>query len=89
MALLELGGDYDREKIEGFTLSRELIESWLFKMSKVSVEERVNRWGVPKGRADILPTGCVILLSFLDELGLKECTVSTRGVRYGLAVESK
>jgi len=43
---------------------------------------------VNKSRADILPAGTLILTEVMDFLGATQCTVSTQGLRYGIAMSA-
>lgn len=79
-------GYFDVQKIDGYKLSLTKLEEWLSKMTTSTVEEKV-KMGVPTGRADVILVGVVILARTLHLFGLKEMTVSTRGVRYGVALE--
>ena len=47
--------------------------------------------GIPVGRADVILVGVLILLATLEVFCKDEIIVSTRGVRYGVAIymESK
>jgi broad specificity phosphatase PhoE len=61
-------------------LTRELIES--------THEERSTTPGIPRQRADLLPTGAVVLETLCDELGLDGFTVSDWGLREGVILEA-
>ena len=49
--------------------------------------ERLQMPGVPRRRADLLPTGALILSTLADELGLEGYTVSDWGLREGVILE--
>jgi exopolyphosphatase/guanosine-5'-triphosphate,3'-diphosphate pyrophosphatase len=53
-----------------------------------SSRERVRMRGVRRGRADLLPTGAIILASLADALGLDGFTVSDWGLREGALLEA-
>ena len=81
----ELGG-YNAELIDGFSLDRARLNDWFFRLSKASVEEKI-KMGIPSGRADVILIGVIILLRTLIIFEQQQLTVSTRGVRYGVALE--
>lgn len=85
IAAIELGG-FDEKKIDGYYLSRERLAHWVREFSRTSVEEKKNKYNLG-GRADIIFIGASILLALLDELGQNGFYVSTKGVRYGIALE--
>ncbi|MEN0057487.1 MAG: Ppx/GppA phosphatase family protein [Bdellovibrio sp.] len=85
IAALEVGG-FSEEKVDGFVLSQEKLLSWQKEFANSSVEEKKMRYQLG-GRADIIYAGASILLSTLETLGISRMTVSTKGVRYGVALE--
>lgn len=85
IAQVELGY-FDPAKIDGYILTQAGLESWLAKFTDMSVAEKI-KVGVPEGRADVIIVGVITLLETLKAFNLKELTVSTRGVRYGVALE--
>ena len=85
LAAAELGF-FDPEKIDGYGLSRPKLENWLRLFGKSTIEEKIEM-GIPSGRADVILVGVIILLRTLTRFNLDELTVSTRGVRYGVALE--
>jgi exopolyphosphatase/guanosine-5'-triphosphate,3'-diphosphate pyrophosphatase len=50
--------------------------------------ERLRMRGVRRGRADLLPTGAVVLAALADTLGLEGFTVSDWGLREGVMLEA-
>jgi exopolyphosphatase/guanosine-5'-triphosphate,3'-diphosphate pyrophosphatase len=50
--------------------------------------ERLRMRGVRRGRADLLPTGAVVLAAVADTLGLEGFTVSDWGLREGVMLEA-
>ncbi len=85
LAAAELGF-FDSEEIDGYLLTKTALEGWLTRLSAASIEEKI-KFGIPAGRADVILVGVIILLSTLRHFRLNELTVSTRGVRYGVALE--
>jgi len=85
LAAAEVGG-FVPAKIDGFVFTADALEGWLKKLARSSVEEKI-KLGIPPGRADVILIGVIILLRTLKKLGQTQLTVSTRGVRYGVALE--
>ena len=86
LAALNLGlRRYDAGRVEGHLLPtgdlRRLTES----LCGLTTAERQALATVGPGRADILPAGCVLLVSLLEATGLASITASTQGLRYALA----
>ncbi len=86
LARIEVG-EFVVEKIDGFRLSGAKLEHWLKDFSGKTPEQITNAYQVSPGRADVLLVGVIILLETLRALQKSELIVSTRGVRYGVALE--
>lgn len=86
LAALEQKTPFDERKVHGFTLTRAMIENWIDKLSGMTVEERERLAGMQPKRADVIVAGAIILLEGMQALGQERMTVSTRGVRYGVAL---
>lgn len=85
LAALEVGG-FDEKKVDGFFLPEERLRYWVEEFARTTVEEKKARYQLG-GRADIIFAGATILLSVIEGLHLKGMTVTTKGVRYGVALE--
>lgn len=86
LAAAELGG-FVPDKVEGYTLTVEGLSRWCSKLSSLSAPEISEKYGVEKGRADVLLAGVLILQFSLKALAQEQLTVSTKGVRFGVAIE--
>jgi exopolyphosphatase/guanosine-5'-triphosphate,3'-diphosphate pyrophosphatase len=86
LVTLSQGCEYSEARVQGFRLSASDIEGWVERMSHLTVNERRNLPGMDLGREDVIVTGAMILLTALRHLGMDELKVSTRGVRYGVAL---
>jgi exopolyphosphatase/guanosine-5'-triphosphate,3'-diphosphate pyrophosphatase len=87
LASVELGlKEFDAAKIDGQTLTLATLEEWELKLQKSSLEEKI-KMGIPAGRADVLLIGVLILIQTLKLFNKDKLTVSTRGVRHGIALE--
>lgn len=86
IAAIELGG-FDANKVDGYLLSRQSLQQWVGKLAKLSVEEKMNLYNLERGRADVILVGTTILWVSLEQLNLQKLMVSTKGVRFGVALE--
>lgn len=87
LAAVDQRRDFSDDLVNGYTLSREKIEAWVEQMAAMTVEAREKLPGMQPKRADVIVTGSLILLGAMKALGQNQVTVSTRGVRYGVALE--
>jgi exopolyphosphatase/guanosine-5'-triphosphate,3'-diphosphate pyrophosphatase len=69
-------------------LSKGALKNWLEIFSELSVEEKIKRFSLERGRADVIIVGTMILLKCLESLDQKHLLVSTKGVRFGVALEA-
>lgn len=85
IAAAELGG-FDAAKVDGFDVSHARLQQWCEIFRETSVEEKKQKFGL-EGRADIIFAGATILESVVSSFGFSGLKVSTRGLRYGLALD--
>lgn len=81
----EIGG-FDEKKVDGYKLSAAKLLAWAQEFANTTVEFKKEKYQLG-GRADIIFAGSSILYSVLNELELDHLIVSTKGVRYGVALE--
>lgn len=89
LAALEQKIDYTRDSIEGYELSLNTIDQWIERLAAVPLEQRAKLKGLEPKRADIIVAGAMALAEATRALGAKKIQVSTRGIRYGLAIEAE
>ncbi|HEX8699400.1 MAG TPA: Ppx/GppA phosphatase family protein [Myxococcaceae bacterium] len=75
---------YDAERVHGGTLTRAQLEELVNQLCRLPLAERRTLPGLQPKRADVIPAGALILLEALRALGLEQCRVSDRGLRWGL-----
>ncbi|WP_415063486.1 Ppx/GppA family phosphatase [Bdellovibrio sp.] len=85
LVAIEVGG-FDEKKVDGFFLKKERLQYWVREFAATTVEEKKIKYQLG-GRADIIFVGASILLAVLEALHLPGMIVSTKGVRYGVALE--
>ncbi len=86
LAVAEIG-KFEVEKIDGYQFSTENVNKWVEKLKNSSVKDKVDKFKIAPGRADIIYVGSVILSTIIKNLNLSNLEVSTKGVRYGIAIE--
>ncbi len=80
-------GEFIPEKIDGFKITLQQLEKWFAEFSKLTPGEITSQFGVSSGRADVILAGVIILAEFCKAFNLESTDVSTRGVRFGVALE--
>ncbi len=85
LAAVELGG-FDVKKIDGYEMTLQTLENWLIKLQPLSVQQKIEL-GFPKGRADVIIVGVITLIESLKKMNVSKIIISTRGVRYGIALK--
>ncbi|MDP1678376.1 MAG: Ppx/GppA phosphatase family protein [Bacteroidota bacterium] len=78
---------YIPEKISGYVLSIDDIRSMFAVLKDKSLEQIVAFPQISSGRADIILAGIMILMGFMEKSGLKQITVSDRGLRFGIVLK--
>jgi exopolyphosphatase/guanosine-5'-triphosphate,3'-diphosphate pyrophosphatase len=84
LAALDMKAPFDRHKVHGYNFSLPTLESWLERLSAMSVQERSTLPGMQPGREDVIVAGAAILVESLRLIGAEKLTVSDRGLRYGV-----
>lgn len=86
LAASELGG-YDDKKVNGYKISKKRLKEWCLHLASHTLEERIQKYKIESGRADVILVGAITLWALCDILNKEEILVSTRGVRYGVALK--
>ncbi|MFQ3598953.1 MAG: Ppx/GppA phosphatase family protein [Chloroherpetonaceae bacterium] len=76
---------FDNDKLHGYALAYSSVATQFDFFKTHSVDEIVAA-GIERGRADVITAGAMILWTFMRIFGAKTVTVSTQGLRYGVAV---
>ncbi len=79
--------EYDSEKITGSEISYSEICGMVEKFQKMTVEEIAKLPCMPKGRADVILGGAVLLRSVMEEKNLESLIVSDRDNLEGYAIQ--
>ena len=78
--------EFSETTIHGYRLTLEQIIRYRKIMMDRTLELRKQMKGMDRERADVIVVGTSILKGFIEFLGASEVYVSTKGVRYGLAL---
>lgn len=79
-------GSFIVKKIDGYKFTLNQLEIWKEKLIPATLQEKI-KMGLPEGRADVMLVGVLILIESLKKFQKNGMIVSTRGVRYGVALE--
>ncbi len=85
-AIAGAGSIAEKARLHGMRIPLPDIRSWADRLLPMTVEERRRVPGMPGDRAAVLPAGLLILSEILVGLGAAELTLTSRGLRYGLAL---
>ena len=85
LAAIALGlSEFDYEKIHGYILKKEIVDSIFEQFISIPLESIISKWGIHPLRADVIAAGSLILREFMNYFNLKQCIVSAKGLRYGV-----
>jgi exopolyphosphatase/guanosine-5'-triphosphate,3'-diphosphate pyrophosphatase len=86
LAALDQSIDFSEEQINGYTMSLTQIDRWTDRLAQLDVRARSALRGMQPKRADVIVSGATILSCAIRAVQKQEVTVSTRGVRFGVAL---
>ncbi|MBE0645230.1 MAG: hypothetical protein IH600_14195 [Bacteroidetes bacterium] len=87
LAAVEQGlAEYNREKVAGFVLTKEMICRRFDEFRYMSKDELQNLMRIDPGRADIILVGVAILKRLMELRPIPSIVVSERGLRYGIVM---
>jgi exopolyphosphatase/guanosine-5'-triphosphate,3'-diphosphate pyrophosphatase len=85
LAALHLGlQEYQSERVEGFRLTKEMVENSFELLRELTLKEIVAIPQILPERADIILAGVLILREILNHIEQDSIIVSDRGLRYGI-----
>ena len=80
--------EYDSNKVTGFELTAKKMQELSEKLLHMSVDEIAQMPCVPKGRADVLTGGAVLLNVLMKQLGFDKIIISDRDNLEGYAIRN-
>jgi exopolyphosphatase/guanosine-5'-triphosphate,3'-diphosphate pyrophosphatase len=78
----------DLDSIHGTVLGTEALRDLARRLTRATQDERIAMPGMRRQRADLIPTGALILHTLVEELELPGLTVSDWGLREGVILEA-
>lgn len=79
---------FDKNKINGHILSLEAVNRIFLELRVLTLNEILKYPQILPSRADIILAGIIILKEVLSKIGLRQITVSDKGLRYGLLLKT-
>ncbi len=79
--------EYERDKINNYTLTKERIEYYYRYLSGLTIKEKEKLLMLEKGREDLIIPGAAITLIVLEAFGFSALKVSDAGLLEGLIIE--
>jgi exopolyphosphatase / guanosine-5'-triphosphate,3'-diphosphate pyrophosphatase len=86
VATVELGIDYDRDRIHHFRLTRDAVEDVFRTLATETRAQRVHNPGLEPARADVIVGGVIVLAAIMRYFGFAECLVSEADILDGLVL---
>ena len=87
LACVQMGAR-DLAIVHGSDLTAGHVSSLARRLAAQTLSERRQTPGLEPERADVIVAGAIIYQTLLETLGLTSVTVSTRGLRYGVALKA-
>lgn len=75
------------DRLNGFQISLQELRSWVQKLRRMTLEERLSLPDMSDRRAEIIVAGAVILQETMDLLGVERMTICERALREGVVVD--
>ncbi len=80
---------FDAAKVEKVQLSKENLQQMVADLKSMTVAERREQVGIEPKRADVLLAGAMIMWRTMEKLRFPNCSISSRGLRYGVLMDSR
>lgn len=81
--------EYDENLVDNSILTYQQLCEIIEAITPLSVQGMFENYGqIVQGREDVLLAGCIILKTIMDELKLQRVIVSSKGLRYGVVLDS-
>ncbi len=76
--------EFDAKKIEEVQLTKDDLHRMVEDLKAMTVAERREQVGIEPKRADVLLAGAMIMWRTMEKLRFPICSISSRGLRYGV-----
>ncbi len=74
------------KRMNGLTLRREQLEDLFERLKAMTFDERLKLQGLDRGRADVIPAGCAVVLRILRFFKAREMVVSLSDLLEGMVL---
>jgi exopolyphosphatase/guanosine-5'-triphosphate,3'-diphosphate pyrophosphatase len=74
------------KRMNGMTLRREQLEDLFERLKAMNFDERLKLQGLDRGRADVIPAGCAVVLRILRFFKVREMVVSLSDLLEGMVL---
>ena len=78
---------FNAAEVENVQLSKENLQQMVEDLKRMTVAERREQVGIEPKRADVLLAGAMIIWRTMEKLRFPNCSVSSRGLRYGVLMD--
>ncbi|MCP4459353.1 MAG: hypothetical protein GY816_15230, partial [Cytophagales bacterium] len=78
---------FNAAEVEKVQLSKENLQQMVEGLKAMTVAERRDQVGIEPKRADVLLAGAMIMWRTMEKLKLHTCSISSRGLRYGVLMD--
>jgi exopolyphosphatase/guanosine-5'-triphosphate,3'-diphosphate pyrophosphatase len=75
------------ERMNGLTIDRSRLETLFTKIKSLNTEQRIERLGLDRGRADVIPAGTMVVIRIMAFFNKDTVTVSLSDILEGLQIE--
>lgn len=80
--------EFNADEVEGVQLTKDNLHRMVEVLKCKTIAERRDQIGIEPGRADVLLAGAMIMWRAMERLNFPICSVSSRGLRYGVLMDS-
>ncbi len=79
--------EFDAAEVEEIQLTKEDLQQMVEDLKSMTVAERREQVGIEPKRADVLLAGAMIMWRTMGKLRFPICSISSRGLRYGVLMD--
>ncbi len=79
--------EFDAKKVEEVQLTKDDLHRMVEGLKSMTVAERREQVGIEPKRADVLLAGAMIMWRTMEKMRFPNCSVSSRGLRYGVLMD--
>ena len=80
---------YDPSKVDGYVLTKQVLQAWVDKLYSLTVEQREKLKGLQPKRASVVAGGALLLLEIMNKIGIDSITVSEKDNLEGYLINKR